>query len=448
MQPFRFHVLLCTHARPENVPGCAASGAEAVARALHTELDRQGLADEILVSRTDCLNLCEHGPVMVVYPDAIWYGGITVADVPEIVRSHLQDGNPVRRLVLADMTALRREALDQKAKTVMEAREVAGLLPESLLAMARGFQASRVLLTAIELDLFSAVGNGSRAQEVAAVLRTNPRATEMLLNAVTALGLLHKSEGVFTNTATTSHFLVEGSPDNARLALMHTVYLWPRWATLTECVREGSAVYPRNRNEQLTRAFIASMDRHAKEAAPPMVRAIPTEGARRMLDLGGGSGAYSIAMARAHPDLQVEILDLPAVAPLTEDYVRKAGLSDRIRIRKGDMRAGNLGNDYDLILLGAICHMFTPEQNRDLFRRACAALVPQGRLVVRDFILEPEKTAPTFAALFSLNMLVATEGGASYSAPEYEHWLREAGFAEVRRVRLPGPGNLMIGTRQ
>jgi hypothetical protein len=111
------------------------------------------------------------------------------------------------------------------------------------------------------------------------------------------------------------------------------------------------------------------------------------------------------------------------------------------------MRTGSFGADYDLILLGAICHMFTPEQNRDLFRRAFAALAPNGKLVVRDFILEPDKTAPLFAALFSLNMLVATEGGASYSAPEYEHWLHEAGFSEVQRVRLPGPGNLMMATR-
>ena len=106
-----------------------------------------------------------------------------------------------------------------------------------------------------------------------------------------------------------------------------------------------------------------------------------------------------------------------------------------------------LGEGYDLILLSAICHMFSPEENRTLFQRAYAALAPNGRLVVQDFILEPDKTAPRFAALFALNMLVGTRTGGSYSEPEYSDWLREAGFAEVRRVRLAGPSGLMIATR-
>jgi O-methyltransferase involved in polyketide biosynthesis len=91
--------------------------------------------------------------------------------------------------------------------------------------------------------------------------------------------------------------------------------------------------------------------------------------------------------------------------------------------------------------------MFTPEQNRDLLRRIFEALAPNGRLVIREFILEADKTAPRQAALFSLNMLVATDGGASYSEPEYEQWLGDAGFSDVKRVRLPGPVGLMIGTR-
>lgn len=106
-----------------------------------------------------------------------------------------------------------------------------------------------------------------------------------------------------------------------------------------------------------------------------------------------------------------------------------------------------LGEGYDLILLSAICHMFSPEENRALFRRVCAALAPNGRLVVQDFILEPDKTAPRFAALFALNMLVGTRAGSSYSEPEYADWLRDAGFEEMRRVRQAGPSGLMIATR-
>ncbi len=102
---------------------------------------------------------------------------------------------------------------------------------------------------------------------------------------------------------------------------------------------------------------------------------------------------------------------------------------------------------YDLVLLSAICHMFSPEENQQLLERAYKALAPNGRLVISDFILDADKTAPRFAALFSLNMLVGTRAGASYSEPEYTEWMKHAGFAEAKRVRMPGPANLVIGTK-
>jgi (2Fe-2S) ferredoxin/predicted O-methyltransferase YrrM len=449
MQPFHHHVNVCTQQKPDNVPACAASGAGAVVNAFYAEVGKQGLADDVIISTTGCLGGCEHGPVVVVYPEALWYGKVTPADVPEIVRSHLGQGQPVERLLLTDMATLRNEILDHRKKfyAMMQARAAAGVVPEELYELTRGFQASRMALTAIELDLFTAIGQGARADQLAAQLRTDPRATEMLLNALVGLKLLEKREGVFTNSAMTARFLVEGSSDNARPALLHIAHLWPRWSTLTECVREGTAVHPRDSSDQWTKSFISAMDRNARETAALVVRSVPGNGARRMLDLGGGSAAYSIAFAKTNPDLRVDLLDLPNVVSLAQEYVRKAGLQERICARGGDLRTDRLGQNYDLVLLSSICHMFTPEQNRDLLRRIFEALAPKGRLVIREFILEADKTAPRQAALFSLNMLVATDGGASYSEPEYEQWLRDAGFGEVKHIRLPGPAGLMIGTR-
>ena len=190
------------------------------------------------------------------------------------------------------------------------------------------------------------------------------------------------------------------------------------------------------------------MDHIARGRARAVVQAVEVNGGKRMLDLGGGSGAYSIAFAKAAPALRAEIVDLPEVLPITQDHIRKAGLADRITTRAGDMLTVPLeSGSYDLVLLSAICHMYSPEENQKLFERAYAALAPKGRLVVSDFILEADKTAPRFAALFALNMLVATRAGASYSEPEYEAWLKQAGFAETKRVRIPGPANLMIATK-
>jgi cyclopropane fatty-acyl-phospholipid synthase-like methyltransferase len=187
------------------------------------------------------------------------------------------------------------------------------------------------------------------------------------------------------------------------------------------------------------------MQRNAKNRAPLVVKALGTAGVHRILDLGGGSGAYSIAFTRACPDVQCEILDIPEVVPLTAEYVSHAGVSAQVSLRPGDMLEDDFGSGYDIIMLNAICHMFSEEQNQGIFRRAHQALAPNGRLVVQDFILNPDKAGPQHAALFSLNMLVATDAGASYSEFEYTQWMKAAGFAEVCRINLPGPSDLIVG---
>ena len=143
--------------------------------------------------------------------------------------------------------------------------------------------------------------------------------------------------------------------------------------------------------------------------------------------------------------MKSEILDLAEVTPLTTEYVNKAGVAAQVSVRNGDMLHGDLGSGYDIIMLNAICHMFSEEQNRDIFRRARKALAPNGRLVVQDFILNRDKTGPVHAALFSVNMLVGTEAGADYSEQEFTSWMKDAGFGEVRRMDLPGPSDLIVG---
>ena len=321
---------------------------------------------------------------------------------------------------------------------------------DELVERTRSFQESRVLLTAVELDVFTAVGTGASAEVVARRLRTDCRATEMLLNALVAVGALVKSKGSFCSTPATARHLTKGAPRDQRAALMHTVHMWDRWSTLTQAVRVGTAVAAgeiAGRGNAWIEAFIAAMHRNAVARAPGLVKAVGVRGARRMLDVGGGSGAYSIAFAKANRRLAAEVFDLAEVLPIARRHIREGGLQDRVKTRKGDLRSNAFGKNYDLILISAICHMLSPEENLDLFRRSFRALSPGGRVVVQDFILEPDKTGPPMAALFSLNMLVGTRSGASYSEPEYAAWLREAGFESVRRVRFRPPAELMIGVR-
>jgi len=334
----------------------------------------------------------------------------------------------------------------EKFRAAMAARDIAGMLPDRLDQMIRGYMPSRCLLTALELDIFTAVGDGANAEQIGTKIHANARGAGMLLNALVALGLLSKSGDDYKNTPESARFFVQGSKDNHRNGLLHTANIWHRWSTMTDAVRRGTRIpIDRDDSPAWTRNFIAGMQRNAKDRAPLVVKAMGTAGVRRILDLGGGSGAYSIAFAKAGPDVRCEILDIPEVLPLTTEYVSQARVSAQINLRAGDMLLDDFGSGYDIIMLNAICHMFSDEQNQDIFRRAHQALAPNGRLVVQDFILNPDKTGPQQAALFSLNMLVSTDAGASYSEFEYTHWMKAAGFTEVSRINLPGPSDLIVG---
>jgi SAM-dependent methyltransferase len=311
-----------------------------------------------------------------------------------------------------------------------------GTMPETrtlddLLLALRGFQESRVLLTAIELDVFARVGDGATAEAVAAGCGTDARATAMLLNALVALGALAKEGDRFRGTAA-SAALAEG-----RAGLMHTVRKWDSWSTLTECVRRGTTLRDRGRrrDEEGTEAFIGAMRVRALPVAARLAGTLGAGSVRRMLDIGGGPATFAIAFAEANPHLRAEVLDLEDVVPIARRHIREAGLGDRVTARVGDLRSDTFGQGYDLILASAVCHMISEAENQDLFRRCAAALVPGGRLAIREFILEPDRTAPREAALFALNMLAATARGNVYTEAEYRRWLRAAGFGAVERHR-------------
>jgi 2-polyprenyl-3-methyl-5-hydroxy-6-metoxy-1,4-benzoquinol methylase len=320
---------------------------------------------------------------------------------------------------------------------------------DEFVAKARAFQASRPLLTALELDVYTAVGDGATAEEVAGRVETDPRATAMLLNALVALEALAKEGDVFRNLPELGPYLVAGAEHYQRPELLHSANLWHSWSSLTDAVRAGGAVKElkvgTSNHPKWTEDFIAAMNRHAHGPAQQLVETVGVRGARRMLDIGGGSGAFSIAFARAAPQLRVEILDTEAVVPLAEGYVAEAGLSDRITVYAGDLERDDLGSGYDLILLSSICHMLSVEQNRDLLRRCRRATAPGGRLIISDFILDENRTRPPRGALFALNMLVGTKGGSTYTESEYVLWMREAGYDEVER--LAGDSQLMVGYR-
>jgi (2Fe-2S) ferredoxin/SAM-dependent methyltransferase len=455
MQPFRYHVLACDQRKPDGSPCCNSRNAPAVIDALRKELGARGLLDEVQVTVTGSLGLCERGPNWVVYPEGSWYSGINVADVAEIVSEHFVNGRPVERLVNRDVGAVKSEIAENRNRMLasLRAKDAAGMLPDEFMDAVRGYQVSRILLTAIDLDVFTAVekaGGLATFETLANTLVTDARSTEVLLNALVALSVLAKQSGKFANTLLSRRYLCENGRDDARDALKHNLSLWSTWSTLTDRVRTGqTAAYHEmaSRDDDWTVPFIAAMHKNAAMRAPIVVRAVDATHVTKLLDIGGGSGAYSIAFAQANAHLRAEIFDLATVTPIAERHVAKVDLSGRVTARVGDLRRDPFGSGFDLALLSAICHMLGPDENQDLLRRVFAALVPGGRIAIQDHIMNDDGTTPRAGALFAVNMLVGTCNGGTFTESEYEAWLSAAGFRDIKCVTLPGPNDLVIAAK-
>lgn len=455
MQPFRYHVLACDQRKPDGLPCCNSRNAPAVIDALRRELAARGLLDQVQLTVTGSLGLCERGPNWVVYPDGVWYSGISVADVPEIVSEHFQNGRPVQRLTSGEQSAVKNEITENRNRMMasLRAKDTAGVVPDEFMDAIRGYQVSRILLSAIELDVFSAIERAGGHANVESIVRSvegDARATEVLLNALVALSMLEKVDGKYSNAAVAQRYLVENAKDDARDALKHNLSLWTTWSGLTECVKTGQVkrhVEMASRGNDWTVPFIAAMHKNASMRAPVVIRAIDASSVTRLIDIGGGSGAYAIAFAQTNPRLSAVVFDLATVTPIAEGHIAKSGLSGRVSTRVGDLRNDSFGGGHDLALLSAICHMLGPDENADLLRRVFDALVPGGRVAIQDHIMNDDGTAPRAGALFAVNMLVGTPKGSSYRATQYSSWLAQAGFESIERVSLPGPNGLMLATK-
>ncbi len=317
--------------------------------------------------------------------------------------------------------------------------------PQALFELATAFQRSRALLTAFDLDLFTVLNDQSlTSAEVASAIEADGRATDRLMNALVALGLLEKDGGRFANGPAAARFLVRGRP-GFMAGLGHTANLWHTWSGLTEAVRQGGAA-PRppinERGDDWLRSFIAAMHGRAVAAAPEVVALAGLEKPSHVLDLGGGSGAFAMAFARAGHTAVV--FDLPNVVPLTQAYVQAESLSAPVNIVAGDYLHDPIGDGYDVALLSSVVHSHPPDENRRLLAKVAAALNPGGRVIVRDFLMDEDRRGPLQPALFALNMLVGTGRGDAYTEREVREWLHEAGCREVTRTDTAS-ASLVVG---
>ena len=317
---------------------------------------------------------------------------------------------------------------------------------ENILSLARNFMESRIFLTAAELDLFTLLTPAPLSvEEIAEQKKGNPRGLTALLDALAAMGLLTKDGGKYQCPAPVSDLLSRNSPGSILPMVMHMAHLWRRWTNLTQVI-QGAPIpeqpAPPHQNEDTLRAFIGAMNVIAKTLAARVVSKVRPGSSRALLDVGGAMGTYTLAFLEAVPGMMGTLFDRPPVIEMARTFLGDAGVLDRVTLVGGDFYRDELPGGHDLAFLSAIIHQNSLEQNTELFAKVFRALMPGGRIVVRDHIMAPDRTSPKDGAIFAVNMLVGTAGGGTYTFDEVRQALDQAGFT---RIRLLQTGERMDG---
>ncbi|NOG82586.1 MAG: SAM-dependent methyltransferase [Planctomycetes bacterium] len=334
---------------------------------------------------------------------------------------------------------------DQKSKTIQRYRD-------NLLELGYSFFKPRVLITATKLDIFNTLGEATMsASETASRLGLDQNATETFLNALVSLGLLMRDNGAYSNTEEGKELFITGKEEYIGDIIKLQDTMWNSWSMLQESITSGKPtrkpdMFQEKREE--TRIFIRAMHNTAMTNAPHVSKIINLSGYKTLIDIGGGPGTYSVNFCKENKELKSTILDLPGTLEITKELISLTDVSDRITLMEGDFNK-NIDGNYDVAFLSNIIHCLGEEENSALIERVYNALNVGGMMVIQDFIMTDEKTSPPFPALFSLNMLLFTENGKSYSFKEIEHWLNAAGFQNLERVctTLPRSISLLIGKK-
>jgi hypothetical protein len=334
----------------------------------------------------------------------------------------------------------------------------AAVSPERILQLGSAYRASKVLLCAVELGVFTELADGPLDGEtLRRRLGLHERGARDFLDALVALGLLDRLGGRYANTPETDLYLDRGKASYVGGILeMANARLYGFWDLLGEALRTGR---PQNEAktggdlfEQLCRdpaaleRFLRAMTGISLPVANALARKFAWRGCRTFLDVGTAEGALPVAIAQAHPHLIGGGFDLPPVGPAFERYVDAHGLLDRLRFHVGDFLRDPLPS-ADVLVMGHILHDWDLRVKRLLLRKAQEALPPGGALIVYDQMIDDERRENAAGLLMSLNMLIETPGGFDYTGAECLGWMREVGFTVASVEHLWGPYSMAVGIK-
>jgi O-methyltransferase/methyltransferase family protein len=331
--------------------------------------------------------------------------------------------------------------------------------PDHILHLGFGFMASKVLLSAVELGLFSELAPAALdADAIGQRLGLHPRGLRDFLDALVALGMLARNDGLYSNTPDTSFFLDRVKPAYlGGLLEMFNGRLYNFYGSLTEALKTGQ---PQNESKQggenifgqlysdptRLRQFLGAMTGISLGSGRALAAKFPWKDYRTFADIGCAQGACPVQIALAHPHLNGVGFDLPQVQPIFEEYVASLGLSGRLHFQPGSFFSDPLPS-ADVLVMGHILHNWNLETKRMLLGKACQALPSNGALIVYETIIDDDRRENATGLIMSLTMLIETDNGVDFTGAECRQWMKDAGFRETRVEHLAGPESMVIGIK-
>ena len=317
----------------------------------------------------------------------------------------------------------------------------------------QGYQPACVVIAANELKLFDQLKQPATARQVAETLNLDPEATERLLNALTSMEIIIKQKQSYHLPQSAHEYLTSGGSHSLQQWIQLSADLYPVWGQLSSFIKSGvlikSIMEMLGGNPHKMRAFTDAMHDKALKATWLIAREIPIGDAKSMLDIGGGPGTYALEWCKLHNQLQATVFDIAPVLEVSKNYIETYGLQDRVHTQPGNFHEDNLGdNQYDLVLMANILHMYDADMSKALVTKAVKAVKPGGRIIIHGFCTDQDQTGPMDDTLFSLNIGMLTEGGRAHPVQEKIEWLRQAGISDIHHFRIEAiPTGVVTGLR-
>lgn len=318
--------------------------------------------------------------------------------------------------------------------------------PESIMGLASGFMAAKHLFAASELGLFEALAvSPAGIDALAARTGLTRRAARISADAMVALGLLERNGDHYGNSNVAAFYLSGATPADLRPFLRMWDHIsYPVWSGLAKALGSGPAHEIFELDDTLQEVFSAGVEAITAGPVAALAETVDFSGHQRLLDVGGGTGSWSVAVVRRHPHLKATIFELPTTAEIARQHIANAGLEPRVDVVAGDATEDSLPGGHDVCLLANLIHYFSPEENQSLLRRVRDAVDTRTPLLLADFWTDPTHTEPLMAALMAGEFAVHLRHGDVYSADEAQSWLAATAWTFVDHRPLAGPFSLIV----